>query len=496
MRRIALHRRIGEWEEGAFGARVGEHAAELAMHFERGQDYPRAVHYLRQAAENAMRRNAYQEAIALLNRALGALTLLPDTPERTQQELALHIALGVPLLMTKGYAAPEIEHTYARAQEICQQLGAQPQHLPALAGLFRFHLVRAELVTARALGEQAMQLAQSSSDPLFRAAAHSMLGVTLVWCGELPAARDHLEQGQNLYDPQQHRYVALVYGDDTGVVCRAYGASTLWYLGYPDQARRSIQEALSLARELSIPHIVAFALDSAAWLQLRCQEGPATWEYLEALEALASKQGFQHWAAANTILRGRRLMWQRQEGEGIALMRQGLAAFRATGAELGRAQFLTLLVEAYGQMGQTEEGLRLLTEALTVIHKTGERHNEAELYRLQGELTLQQSRASLPQVQGKPQTRHKKVSVVSSQLSVPSSQAEAEACFHKAIETARQQQAKSLELRAVMSLSRLWQQQGKKNEAHEMLAEIYGWFTEGFDTKDLQEAKALLEELS
>ena len=196
VRRIHLHRRIGEWEEGAYGARVGEHAAELAMHFERGQDYPRAVQYLGQAAENAMRRNAYQEAIALLNRALGTLKLLPDTPERTQQELALHIALGVPLLMTKGYAAPEIEHTYARAREICQQLGAHPQHLPALAGLFRFHLVRSELATARALGEQVMQLAQNSSDPLFRATAHSMLGVTLAWLGEFPAARDHLEQGQ------------------------------------------------------------------------------------------------------------------------------------------------------------------------------------------------------------------------------------------------------------------------------------------------------------
>ncbi len=148
-----------------FGTRVGEHAAKLAMHFERGRDYPQAVQYLGLAAENAMRRNAYQEAIALLNRALGTLKFLPDTPELAQQELALHIALGVPLLMTKGYAAPEIEQTYARAQEICQQLGAHPQHLPALAGLFRFHLVRSELATARVLGEQVMQLAQNSTDP-------------------------------------------------------------------------------------------------------------------------------------------------------------------------------------------------------------------------------------------------------------------------------------------------------------------------------------------
>ena len=496
MRCISLHQCIGDWEERAFGTRVGEHATELAMHFERGRDYPRAVHYLGQAAENAMRRNAYQEAIALLNGALGTLKFLPDTPERTQQELALHIALGVPLLMTKGYAAPEIEQTYARAHEICQQLGAHPQHLPALAGLFRFHLVRSELTTARALGEQVMHLAQGSADPLFRAAAHSMLGVTLAWLGEFPVAREHLEQGQHLYDPQQHRYVALLYGDDTGVVCHAYGASILWYLGYPDQARVSMQAALALAREVSIPHIVAFALDSAAWLHLHCREEDTTWEYLAMLEALASKQGFQHWVAASTILRGRRLVQQRQEGEGIALMRQGLAAYRATGAELGRAQYLALLVEAYGQIGQTQKGLTLLTEALTAIHKTGERHCEAELYRLQGALTLQQARASRQHVPGKSTTRRKKVSAVSEQWPISGPHADAEACFLKAIEIARNQQAKSLELRAATNLSRLWQQEGKQKEAHRMLSEVYDWFTEGFDTKDLQEAKALLNALA
>src|SRR5262249_8572687 len=167
-------------------------------------------------------------------------------------------------------------------------------------------------------------------------AVHSMLGVTFAWLGEFPAARDHLDQGQHLYDPQRHRYVALLYGDDTGGGCRAYGASILWYLGYADQARRSMQDALALAREVAIPHIVAFALDSAAWLCLHCQEENAMWEHLEALEAIASKQGFQLWVAGSTILRGRRLVQRHQEKEGIAMMCQGLAAYRATGAELGR----------------------------------------------------------------------------------------------------------------------------------------------------------------
>jgi predicted ATPase len=496
MRCIALHRCIGAWQERTFGARGGEHAAELAMHFERGRDYPRAVQYLGQAANNAMRRNAYQEAITLLTRALSTLTFLPDTTERTHQELALHIALGVPLLMAKGYAAPQIEQTYARAQEICQQLGAHPQHLPAMAGLFRFHLVRSELATARALGEQVMSLAQTNTDPLFRAAAHSMLGVAFVWLGEFPAAHDHLEQGRQLYHPQQHSSVELVYGDDTGVVCHAYRASTLWYLGYPDQARWSSQEALALARDLAIPHIVAFALDSAAWLHFHCREEHAAWEYLEALEAIASTQGFQHWLAANTIMQGRRLVQQHQQREGIALMCQGLAAYRATGAELGRAQFLPLLVEAYSQVGQVQEGLTLLTETLTAIQRTGERNYEAELFRFQGELLLAQECTEQGAQSQKPKVKSQRSKVQSRTSAIANPQLEAEGCFLDAIEIARRQHAKSLELRAVMSLARLWQRQGKEAKARQLLAEIYGWFTEGFDTKDLQEAKALLTELS
>ena len=232
------------------------------------------------------------------------------------------------------------------------------------------------------------------------------------------------------------------------------------------------------------------------------------WEYLEALEALAHKQGFQHWVAASTILRGRRLVQQQQEEEGIALMRQGLAAFRATGAELGRAQFLALLVEAYGQIGQTEEGLTLLTEALTAIHKTGERQYEADLYRLKGDLLLaQEGKRQKPVLSpstsrkinvgaGAKGKRQKSNREPDPRSLTPNPQEEAEACFLKAIEIARKQQAKSLELQAVKRLARLWQQQGKTEAARERLAEIYGWFTEGFETKDLQEAKALLEELT
>ncbi len=257
------------------------------------------------------------------------------------------------------------------------------------------------------------------------------------------------------------------------MICRTDVNLALWSLGYPDQALRRSHEALTLAQELSHPFSLAIALCFAAELHQYRREGRATQERAEAAITLCTEQGFALWLATGTILRGWALAEQRQGEEGIAQIRQGLVAYRAMGSELARPQFLALLAEAYGKASQPEEGLSVLAEALAVVNKTGERFCEAELYRLKGQLTLQSQVES-----------HK------------SKVEEAEACFHKAIDIARRQQAKSLELRAVVSLSRLWQQQGKQEEARKLLSEIYNWFTEGFDTKDLQEAKALLAALS
>jgi predicted ATPase len=239
-----------------------------------------------------------------------------------------------------------------------------------------------------------------------------------------------------------------------------------------------------LAQELSHPFSLAFALSFAALVHHFRREGQATQERTEALIVFSSEQGFPFWVANGATLRGWALAEQGQGEEGITQMQQGLADWRATGSELQRSHFLALLAEAQGKAEQTEEGLTLLAEALDMVSKTGERFCEAELYRLKGELTLQQFKV-----------KGSTFNVGNPQSTLHNPQLDAEACFLKAIEIARQQSAKSLELRAVMSLSRLWQQQGKKEEAHEMLADIYGWFTEGFDTKDLQEAKALMEEL-
>jgi len=381
------------------------------------------------------------------------------------------------LSVTQGYAAPVVLHAYARARELCQQVGETPQLFQVLRGLWVFYLIRVELQTARELGEQLLTLAQHVGDPALRLEAHSALGNTLNYLGEFAASQGHLEQGIGLYDPLQHRSHAFRYGQDPGVMSRAYAGVTLWWLGYPDQALQRSHEALTLARELSHPYSLGYALFFATWLHQFRREWHLTHETAEGLIALATEHGFALWVAGGTVMRGWALAQrshasgagQRPGEEGIAQMQQGLVAWRATGAKVFRPYGLTLLAEASAQVGQCEAGLTRLAEALAVVDETGERRWEAELYRLKGELLLTRSAAY---------------------------DTEAETCFHQALDIARRQQAKSLELRAAMSLSRLWQHQGKRAEARELLAPIYGWFTEGFDTADLQEAKALLEELA
>ncbi len=296
-----------------------------------------------------------------------------------------------------------------------------------------------------------------------------------------------------LYDSQ--RYHSPVFLIEPGVFGLSYTAWVLWHLGYPDQALQKNDEALALAQELSYPLSLAAARVYAAISHQLRRERLLTQEWAEAGITLASEQGFPVWLGQGAILQGWALAKQGQIEEGITQIRQGLATDQAIEADIFHSYYLVLLAEAYGKAGQVEEGLAVLAEALTLVDKTGERFYEAELYRLKGTLTLQ-SKTSLEQVSGESQTRQDQSENPKAQSLNPKSQEEAEACFLKAIEIAQRQQAKSLELRATMSLSRLWQKQGKQKEAHQMLSEIYGWFTEGFETKDLQEAKALLKELT
>jgi predicted ATPase len=473
------HLRIGERKEAAYGNRASEIAAELAVHFEQGRNYPRAIPYLQQAGENALRRSAYTEAIAHLTRGLELLQPLPDTPERTRRELGLQVALATPLTATKGLGAAEVGDTHNRARELCQQIGETPELFPVLWGLCTFYGTRAEWQTARTLGEQLLRLAQRAQDPALLLQAHLALGALMFCRGEFVSARAHLER-VTLYNPQQYRSQAFRYGIDPEVFCRSYAAHVLWFLGYPEQALRSSREALTLAQELVHPLSLGFALSCTAYLHWYRQEEYLTQERAKEALTLATEHGLAEVSAWATVVRNWAQVGKREEG--VLQVRQGLTACRVIGVELAQPSRLALLAEAHGKVGQTDEGLNVLAEALAQVDRTGERTYEAELYRLKGQLTLQQFN-----VQGS------RFNVRTPQSAIRNPQLEAEACFLKAIDIARRQQAKSFELRAVVSLSRLWQRQGKKREARQMLEEIYGWFTEGFDTADLRDAQALLQ---
>jgi predicted ATPase len=464
-RRMRWHRQIGLRLEAGYGPRARELAAELAEHFVRGRDTQRAVHYLHMAGVQAVQRSAHQEALRHLTRGLELLAALPETRERAQQEIELRVVLGPVLIATKSQAAPEVEQTYARARALCDQVGETSQLFPSLQGLCEYYRNRGALATARALGEQLYRVAQRGAEPMPRLEAYVALGTTLFHMGEYAAAREHLEQGLTLIDLTQQRTLAFRHGVAPGVRGLALAASTLWCLGYPAQAVRRSQEALVLAEALAHPYSLALAQHFAAFLHHRRRDAPAAQGQAEALLSLATAQGFPLYVGYGTCYQGWALAVQGQGEAGLEQMRQGLTTILATGLELSRPLWLVLLAEVAGHVGQVEEGLGLVAEALTAFEASGRGDMRAEAHRLQGELR---------------------------QRLLPSDVLHAEACFRQALDIARRQQAKSWELRAAMSLSRLWQQQGKRDEARELLAPIYGWFTEGFDTADLQEAKALL----
>jgi predicted ATPase len=476
-RRRALHERAARAIEDLYRDRLEEHYGDLAHHYSRSRNLERAVEYLTLAGQQAAQRSANSDAVNHLTTALELLKALPNTPVRAQHELVVQTTLGPALMNTKGPAAPEVLHAYARARELCQQGGETPQRFQVLRGLWYFYTHRVELQTARELGEQLLTLAKDVGDPALLLEAHYALGNTLNYLGEFVTARAHLEQGIALYDRQQHRAHAFRYGQDPGVICHAYAALTLWWLGYPEQALRRSHQAVTLARELAHPFSLGIALVFAAWLHLLRRAGPLTQEWAEAAITLAAEHGFTVLLAQGTIYRGWALAeqyaepaaGQEQREEGITQMQQGLAAWRATGAKVFRPYGLALLAEASAKLARHEAGLTLLAEALKMTNDTEERRWDAELYRLKGELL--RARAT-------------------------EQDTEAETCFRQALDIARHQQAKSWELRAATSLARLWQRQGQRAAARQVLAEVYGWFTEGFDAADLKEAQALLEELS
>ena len=467
-RRIRLHRRIGDCLEAGYGARAGEIAAQLAIHFERGGEVERAVRYLQQAADNAARRNAHHEAVAALTKGLALLATLPESPARTQHELTLLLFLGQRLTAERGYGVPEVGESYTRALTLAQQVGEPRQRGQALQGLSRFHLAQAQLRMAGELSQQFICLAPHQHDMTLVLEGSMDLGLIAFYWGDPVTARAHLEHSLHLYDVKPSPLPLFPSGYEARVTTLIFLALALWMLGYADQAHQRGQEALARAQELEHAPSLAWAQVFATVLSQHRRDVAATQAYAEAMMALATAQGFEHRVAQGRMLRGWALAMQGDAATGVAHIQQGLVAVQSTGLKLYRPYFLALLAEAYGEAGQPDLGLPCLAEALTLVEATEERWWEAEVYRLQGELLLRLLLPDIPQ---------------------------AAACFHQALDVARHQQAKALELRAALSLSRLWQQQGQRDQAKQLLTEVYSWFTEGFETPDLQEAKALLKDL-
>ena len=472
--RVGLHLRTAERLERAYGERAGEIAGELAMHFEHGKDFDRAARYHRQAGEHAIHRHGYHEAAEHAARGLEALRALPESRERAQRELALQVTRGAGLTAIEGYAAPEVARTYARAWELCTQLGETAQVLPVLRGIGRFYVVRAEFSTARDVGVRLLSLAEARQDATLHLMARNALGIVSLYAGEFETALDHLERGIALFDSGAHSLTeATLYRlVPPGVTCAIHAGWTLWMLGYPDRAADHTREALALARSLDQPFGVSYACHLAAALYRWRGEYRVVEELEEEALAHDREHGFVLLLTAGVIQRGWILAERGKKEEGLAQMQEGLAKHREIGAVVLAPAFMAVMAELHQKLGRPAEALSTVTEALRVAQQSGQHYWESELYRLIGVLTLEAATSPGPEAASA-----------------------AESHFLRALEIARRQKAKWLELRAATSLTRLWAGQGRATQARALLSGVHGWFTEGREIPDLQEAKLLLDEL-
>ena len=468
--RVYLHEYVGKTLEDIYGGRESAETipVQLALHFQKAGIVEKAVHYLYLAAQKAMQLSAYQEVVAHTTHALKLLTTMSDSPERDQQELDLRLALAFALQGAKGVHISDVKNAYTRARELCEKLERKSELVQVLGGLATFYYVRGEHDRAQSLAQEALLLAEATKNPLLVMLCHWFLGFILFCLGEFTAVREHLRQVTDFYDYEKHHddFVQL-RGSDAGPSAMAYEACCLWCLGYPDQALERSQRALDLARKLGHPFTLADVICYGGCLfhaMRRDADGLAL--EAEALVQLVHKRSLVGWLALGMRCRGEALALQGKIQESLVQIKEGMAAMRSEGIRLYFSGTLASLVEGQLEANLLEEARTSLDEAFAFIEETNERYWEAELFRLKGELLFRDG-----EITG------------------------AEACLNKAVEISQKQNVKSLELRAAMSLSRLWSKQGKKAKAKKLLAEVYNWFTEGFDTPDLIEAKALLVEL-
>jgi hypothetical protein len=466
--RAYLHEDVGTALETLYGSQAEQIAGQLARHFQEAGIADKAISYHLQAARQAARSSAYEEVIAHLNQGLDLLRSETDIPEGAHYEVALQAALGTALVTTQGWASSEAEQAYVRASELAQQLGEEQALSSALYGLAAMYEFRGEHKRTETILQDRLQVPRVAQEPEQLIESYELLSCSTFHQGSFAQSLEHARRGLTLYGAEQRGIPLAPLGEDLGVSCHAWGGLSLWFLGYPDQAVARVNSALGLAENLHHGHSIARAMMQAASLYHLRREPRVAQEHAEAVVSLATEHGLQYSVATGTVLRGW-AMAARGQAEGIEVVRAGLDAHQRTGAQMDRPYYLALLAQAYGTEGQYREGLAALGEGIEIVSHSRTFFYEAELYRLKGAYLLQDDRQRNAD--------------------------EAESLFRRALEMARTQQARSLELRTAIDLSRLWQEQNKGAEAHELLQEIYGWFTEGFDSLDLVEAEALLKAL-
>ncbi|HYP28950.1 MAG TPA: protein kinase [Blastocatellia bacterium] len=466
-RRASLSASVARTLLACYGDQSSSIASRLALLFEAARDPEQSAHFFRRAAQNATRKLANREASTLAQRGLGALMTLPDSKARARQELMLQLALATPLAATSGYGAKEVEQVYSRARTLAEQLGETSKLFPVLLGLWLYHHVRGDLNMACEIAEQVLKLGESNSRPEMAVIGHIDMGYSLTNMGKLAPALDHFEKGLALYRPEyQPTYDSLPMADPkvsgpTGM------AVTLWLLGYPNQAMDRMIEAGTAALKLNHPAGICFAdLFTAIIHQLRGEPRKAA-QRAEASAARAREHGLSDINEWASIWYGWALTATSEDRSGIGLMVDTLSIQLECGANVLRTHSLALLAESYAAAGQPSEAMRAIDEALALSASGPSRAYEAEIYRLKGEFLLDREEPAF---------------------------AEAERHFTRALEIARAQQGKSLELRAMTSLARLWQRTNRKREAQRELKKVYDWFTEGFDTADLKAARAVMNE--
>jgi class 3 adenylate cyclase/predicted ATPase len=467
-RRRILHERVGAAIEKLFADRLEEHIDQLAYHYGRGTNLTKAIEYMQRAGEQAVARSSLREAVEKLTGALELLRALPASQEHTRQELALQMSLGSAFTGLKGFGSREREGAYTRASELCQEMEGNRELFPVLWHLCQLNIQRGELRAARELAQQSLSLAERLQDATLTLAAHYNLGEICSWVGELTQAHEHLQHANTLYDPRQHASLELICGLDLSVTITAMAVWVECLLGRPDQALKRARASLERASALSHPLSRAFVPVSHEWVLVCARAALEAEEVAQTAISLCTEQGFSELLAWAKCFLGWALIEQGKLTDGIAQLSEGIAAVESIRTLISKSLFLGALADGYRKTGDAKRALELLDEAIDWANKTGERFSECELHRLKGEAHLT----------GNDQ-----------------SPIAADKCFRKAIELARVQSAKAWELRATMSFSRLLAKQGHRDDARTMLADIYNWFTEGFDTADLKDAKALLDEL-